>query len=1175
MSETDDDGLNLTRRELGAAAAGVAGASGLGLLGFRRLTGDTETDADDGPMNPFEEYPNQGWEEHYRDVWDRDDAYMLTCQPNDTHNCYLEASVKNGEITRLGPSMGFGDAEDLYGNQATSRWDPRVCNKGLAMIERFYSDRRVKAPMIREGFLEWYEDGFPRDDNGSMPAEYAQRGEDDFIEVEHDEAYEIAAETFLEIAQHYSGESGMQSLLDQDYDERVVEETQGAGVRSMKFRGGMPLLGPIKLFGQYRNANSMALLDNYVRDTGEEDALGAVGLDNYSFHTDLPPGHPMVTGQQTVDFDLANVEYADHVILCGINFLTTKMADCHWLTEARLKGTKITGIFTDYNATASKCDELTIVRPATDSALFLGAARILMEEEQYDEEFVRKYTDLPMLVRLDEGEFLRASDVDEDHELGDLEKTATVADDSERPGVDITDIDEQVITDEMRQEWGDFVVRDDETGQLETVTREEVGDEFDVAATLEGTFEVELADGETVEVRPVFDLIKEHLSGTWDLESTSDVTGTAPEAIENLAQDLADNQEETLILTGMGPNHYTNQDLKDRAAFLVASLTQNVGSFSGNIGSYAGNYRAAYFNGVWQYTQEDPFNPELDPDEDAEVDGRFDMQSAHWYANLDEPLKVEGEYFQGDSHMHTPTKSVWIAGSNSFLGNAKGSYKIIENALRTGRIESFFCSEWWWTMTCEYSDIVFPADSWAEHNVHDITASVTNPFVITMPESGIDRIYNTRNDAQHYKGVAQKLAEITGDDRFEDYWQFIDEDEYKAKPYLQRILDHSNMTKGYDVDELLDDAADGTPALIMSRTYPKYVGSRQIQEDEPWYTKTGRMEFFREEEEFTQAGENIPVHREPMDSTPYEPNVLVDDSDSPVITPDTPEDLEWDDESAEDTNARQVRNVVKTPTELLDSTHPLSDLAEGYDYIYMTPKYRHGAHTFSNSLPNIAVWWGNYGDMHREDERMPYYGEGYIEMNPGDARDEGFADGDYVWVDADPQDRPYYGYDPEDGEDDYARAMMRVRYQPGLPEGVTRSWMNVNQTSHKTYEAQEERDDGMAKAEDTDYVSLYRSGGHQSATTSFFRPTRLTDSMARKDMAGQNIGEGFAADVHCANGAPKEAFVKIEKAEDGGIDEDGEPDGEWAPNEKGIRPANENERMEQYLSGGFASESDD
>ena len=41
-----------------------------------------------------------------------------------------------------------------------------------------------------------------------------------------------------------------------------------------------------------------------------------------------------------------------------------------------------------------------------------------------------------------------------------------------------------------------------------------------------------------------------------------------------------------------------NADQKDRAIFLLAALTKNVGFKGGNVGSYAGNYRAAYFNGM-------------------------------------------------------------------------------------------------------------------------------------------------------------------------------------------------------------------------------------------------------------------------------------------------------------------------------------------------------------------------------------------------------------------------------------------------------------------------------------------------------------------------------------------------------------------------------------------------
>ena len=101
----------------------------------------------------------------------------------------------------------------------------------------------------------------------------------------------------------------------------------------------MPLLGMTRVFGMYRLANSMALLDGSLPDVGPRRPPGARGFDNYSWHTDLPPGHPMVTGQQTSEFDLSAVEHCKTLVVWGTAWITTEMPDAHWLTEARLKGT--------------------------------------------------------------------------------------------------------------------------------------------------------------------------------------------------------------------------------------------------------------------------------------------------------------------------------------------------------------------------------------------------------------------------------------------------------------------------------------------------------------------------------------------------------------------------------------------------------------------------------------------------------------------------------------------------------------------------------------------------------------------------------------------------------------------------------------------------------------------
>ncbi len=300
------------------------------------------------PSNPLAAYPNRDWEKTYRDLFAYDSKYTFTCAPNDTHNCILNAYVRQGVITRIGPTMRYGQATDLAGNKTTHRWDPRVCQKGLALTRRFYGDRRVNQTMVRAGFKRWVEADFPRGDDGKAPAEYFQRGRDEWVRLPHDEAATLVAKALKNIAETYSGEAGMARLRAQHYDEETIKATEGAGVQTIKLRGGMPLLGMTRVFGMYRMANTLALLDAHVRKVGPDQALGSRGFDNYSWHTDLPPGHPMVTGQQTVEFDLSAVEHCKTVVVWGMNWISTKMPDAHWLTEARLKGTKVVVIACEY-----------------------------------------------------------------------------------------------------------------------------------------------------------------------------------------------------------------------------------------------------------------------------------------------------------------------------------------------------------------------------------------------------------------------------------------------------------------------------------------------------------------------------------------------------------------------------------------------------------------------------------------------------------------------------------------------------------------------------------------------------------------------------------------------------------------------------------------------------------
>jgi len=1112
--------------------------------------------------NPLAAYPNRDWERMYRDIFRHDKTFVFMCCPNDTHNCLLNAFVKNNVVVRIEPTYGYGKATDLYGNKSSARWDPRCCQKGLVLGRRFYGDRRVKGAMLRKGFKEWADKGFPRDPaTGAAPKELMKRGWDNWIKVSHEEAYKYHAAALYNIAKTYSGEQGKKYLLAQGYNPDMVAAAEGAGTRVMKFRGGMAKQGAVRIFGNFRMGNCMALLDHHLRGVPPEQAKGTGSWDSYSFHTDLPPGHPMVTGDQTNDFELFDTENANLVIAWGMNWITTKMPDSHWMTEARLKGAKVVAVTVEYSATASKCDDVIVIRPGTDPAFALGLAQVMIANKWYDEKFVKRNTDLPSLVRMDTLERLKAKDIFSGHRDTELKNWTSVVPQGQVPPATPQQNGVQV-PEYLAKEFGDFVMWDSKSNRPVAIGHDQLGELFDklgIDPALTGSFEVRTVDGQKIQVRPVFDLTKQYLDDNMTPDKVQQLTWAPKAGLQTLAKDIADSGGKTLFACGMGPNQFWNNDNKDRAIFLVAALAGSLGKHGGNVGSYAGTYKNTLFSGVPRFTVEDPFNPQLDPA--GPVKGRATLrpESMHYWANGERLMQAGDKKITTGAHVPTPTKSIWQVNSNSSLGNQKGFYDVVFNTLP--RAECVVYNEWWWTASCEFSDIVYGVDSWMEFKFPDMTASNTNPFLQPYPRTPIKRAFNTVSDNETYLGVAREMARLTGDRRFEDMWKFIAEG--RADVYLQRIIDGSAPLKGYRWEDIESRGRQGIPSLMNTRTYPRINSYEQVQESKPWFTKTGRLEFYRPESEFIEAGENLVVHREPSDATFYDPCAIAA-APHPAIRPKKPAD--W--KIAEDDRghiARQMRNTAYDVPTLLQTKHPLRD--RGWDHVFHTPKYRHGAHTMPIDTDFMAALFGPFGDMYRRDKRAPSAGEMYVDIHPDDAKALGISDGDYVWIDGDPNDLPFRGWNDPARKDEYkvARLMVRARYYPGTPRGITRMWFNGYMSTPGSVKGAETRPDGAAKNPETAYQSLFRFGGHQSLTRSWLKPTHQTHTLVTRKSWTNEVTKGFNVDVHCVTSAPRESIAKFAKAEDGGIG----GKGKWRPVLLGLRPTNESEPLKQYLKGGY------
>ncbi|HSE45405.1 MAG TPA: molybdopterin-dependent oxidoreductase [Gemmatimonadales bacterium] len=1130
---------------------GAAGAGATALYVERQMAFlQTAT----GVPNPLAAYPNRGWEKLYRDQYAYDSSFTFVCAPNCTHNCRLRAFVRNGIVLRTEQNYDGQNVLDQLGNASTSAWNPRGCNKGATLTRRIYGPYRLKGPMIRAHWKKWADDGFPAlTTENRTKYKFDSRGSDTFVKVNWDDAFKYAARGMKAIAERYSGDEGKKILLDEGYQPEMVNDMEGAGTRTFKIRGGMGLLGVLGKYGMYRASNMMALLDVHVRGVPNDQAKGGRNFSNYTWHGDQAPGTPFVTGLQNADCDFNDMRSAKLHIGVGKNLVENKMADAHFFIELMERGGKIVTITPEYSPPATKADYWIPCRPGLgDTAIFLGITKLLMDRNLYDAPFVKQFTDFPLLLRADSLKRLSAADVFPGYTPG-------LSPDG--PSFKI-----QGLTKPQYDKLQDYVVYDAKSNSLKPVTREDVGTRLtdkglDPQLDYRGT--ITLANGQQVEVLTLWEAYKVHLQD-YDLDTVAEISGSPKDKIEQLATDIA-TIKPVAIHVGEGINHWFHATLHNRATHLPLMLTGNVGKPGAGCYSWAGNYKAALFQGTPEtgpgfkgWVAEDPFEMNLDPnargkDIHAHAYSR-DEEPAYWdhgdQALIVDTPKAGRKVFTGKTHMPTPTKLLWTTNVN-LINNAKWAYGVIFNVLP--KIDQIMTQDIEMTASCEYSDFILPANSWMEFQQVEVTASCQNPF-LQIWKGGIKPMFDTRDDISIMAGMAKALADLTGDQRFADYWKFALEG--RAEVYLQRLLDASGPTAGYKVDEVMAGKY-GEPgsALMMFRTYPRIPYWEQIHDNLPFHTDTGRMNSYCDIPEAIEYGENFIVHREGPEATPYLPNVIV--SSNPLIRPND-YGIPWDDMDPE---RRTVRNVKLPWSQAKQTKNPLWE--QGYNFYFLTPKTRHTVHSSWAVTDWLNLWSNNFADPYRADKRLASVGDQQLHMNPADAEKLGLKDGDYVWVDANPADRPFIGWTPEDPRYKVARCMLRVKYNPAYPQGVVMTKHGNFIATERTVKAHETRRDGRAVSEDTGYQSNFRYGSHQSVTKDWAMPMHQTDTLFHKAKVAQAFLFGGEADNHAINTVPKETLVKITKAEDGGLN----GQGQWLPGTTGMSPGAENQAMRDYIAG--------
>ncbi|MBI5506088.1 MAG: molybdopterin-dependent oxidoreductase, partial [Deltaproteobacteria bacterium] len=266
--------------------------------------------------------------------------------------------------------------------------------------------------------------------------------------------------------------------------------------------------------------------------------INATMLDGFAGTGDLAMGARQTWGTSFVDGTSDDWFRADTLIFWHCNPLSTRIPDAHFLTEARYSGTTVVTVAPDFSPSAIHASLWINPQTGTDAALALGVARAIIERGAVDEAYVREQTDLPFLVRDDNGRFLRQSDMS----AGGKDDIFYVAE------VGSGRVVEAPAT---QGSWSDSLA---------------LGD---LVPALAGKFIAQTTTG-NVAVRPVMERLRERLA-LYTPDYVAQVTGVGAATQSKLADLLAASRR-TLIYASWGSCKTHHSDLMQRALILLSAL---------------------------------------------------------------------------------------------------------------------------------------------------------------------------------------------------------------------------------------------------------------------------------------------------------------------------------------------------------------------------------------------------------------------------------------------------------------------------------------------------------------------------------------------------------------------------------------------------------------------------
>lgn len=527
-----------------------------------------------------------------------------------------------------------GKIVDIEGNPEDPRNQGRICSKGRAAIRIVDHKDRVNYPLKRVG----------------------ERGEGKWERITWDEAMDTIVEKLTQIKEEFGGKT------------IINGQGTGRGTQTWQTRLGFRTFGVAHML----SPSHVCLFPMLVTQTN---TLGMFNL-----------------------WDGANIDNANTVVFWGANGCWSEATfTAGPANRSRQRDAKLIVIDPCFeHPLAAKADYFLSVRPGSDLALAMYWINTIITEKLYDEAFVKRWTNLPMLIHPDS--------------LAPIYQTELNADAPE----------------------GEVVLFDLKSQQIQPFGEVLEMNNFDPMLDHDDIIKLTGKDGEVIPAITAWHKLREN-AAEMSLSRVAELTWVEAKTIHDACVTYATNGP-AAIASMQGIEEHTNCRLTINAITIIQSITGNLDILGGNI-----DY------GFWT----EMFGPELTGGPSPyhiknqlrgpKGEGKFNMTS------------LPAGFFRACETGEPYYPKAWLNVQGNAFSYAEQPQQM-EKALKT--LDFIVSMDYFMSPTAELADIVLPSAHWLER---DYIADEMAQEWLFGQQKAIEPMYERKSDLEFIRDLGRRM----------------------------------------------------------------------------------------------------------------------------------------------------------------------------------------------------------------------------------------------------------------------------------------------------------------------------------------------------------------------------------------------------------------------------------